>query len=525
MKPLASLSINALNRLETYSQSNAEELQNDIRELQKMEAGLQGELEDSRYQGFKDAPLETQPSLEKLIASRNEMSRLEPVVNLQQGSQTEKKKQAYPIAMIAGMAVIGAILGFILVPGQRLLGLVIGAVVMAGVGIIISQRKALQSNQKQQQENTQREEQITRYRIAKDVFTISRDQLKSFLSQTESGATPEVLLERWKVFDAKRAELNALIEGCKEKESQSILAIRNDPDLTEIIRAAPIAVLRERIGTLREQRFNLNAKRDMLEGLKTGSDPSVIPPEDLKRRMDDNLREIELREEDRPTLKLYRDNPGGLLEKLEKLGQDIELVKEEKDQMDGEERQAQIALGTLQATSLRDPLTIQEELDARQEEFVRLTKRKDAIRLAVTTLQEAIQEYESGHLTRLSELTSSYFRRFTGDRYSSVEIRVGLDPVIHTANGQIIAPDILSQGACDQLYLALRLAILDLLGSGAGLPVILDDTFVNYDDDRLAIARQSVEGLAQDHQVILLSHNSDYLKWKGTAVPLTGQPG
>ena len=44
--------------------------------------------------------------------------------------------------------------------------------------------------------------------------------------------------------------------------------------------------------------------------------------------------------------------------------------------------------------------------------------------------------------------------------------------------------DILSNGAKDQLYLALRLSFINMLFKNKEVPIFLDDAFVQYDDER-----------------------------------------
>ena len=61
----------------------------------------------------------------------------------------------------------------------------------------------------------------------------------------------------------------------------------------------------------------------------------------------------------------------------------------------------------------------------------------------------------------------------------------------------------LSGGTVDQLYLALRLAICDLLLPDC--PIILDDALVYYDDERLKTALQVLRDLAKQRQILLFT--------------------
>lgn len=65
---------------------------------------------------------------------------------------------------------------------------------------------------------------------------------------------------------------------------------------------------------------------------------------------------------------------------------------------------------------------------------------------------------------------------------------------------------LLSQGTRDQLYLALRLGVADLvLPTPDACPLILDDALLAFDDDRLAEALHLLTQLAAKRQVILFT--------------------
>jgi uncharacterized protein YhaN len=71
-----------------------------------------------------------------------------------------------------------------------------------------------------------------------------------------------------------------------------------------------------------------------------------------------------------------------------------------------------------------------------------------------------------------------------------------------------VAIDGLSDGTRDQLYLALRLAALELhLEQAPGMPFIADDLFINYDDERSRAGLAALAELSERTQVIFLTHH------------------
>src|SRR5690606_32733871 len=83
---------------------------------------------------------------------------------------------------------------------------------------------------------------------------------------------------------------------------------------------------------------------------------------------------------------------------------------------------------------------------------------------------------------------SAYFSRMTrGELVRLTSDDSGQEPVLvaERRSGARIGVDDMSEGTLDQLYLALRLAALDLRrAAGVDLPVILDDVLMTSDDQR-----------------------------------------
>jgi len=76
------------------------------------------------------------------------------------------------------------------------------------------------------------------------------------------------------------------------------------------------------------------------------------------------------------------------------------------------------------------------------------------------------------------------------------------------AHGELVDIEGMSEGTRDQLYLALRLAALELhLAQTVPLPFIADDLFINYDDGHARAGLEALGKLAEVTQVIFLTHH------------------
>ncbi len=102
-----------------------------------------------------------------------------------------------------------------------------------------------------------------------------------------------------------------------------------------------------------------------------------------------------------------------------------------------------------------------------------------------------------------STLTSGAFRRLIVDFDKQPMALEGL-----RADGIPVGISGLSDGTRDQLYLALRLAALEMhLEQAMPLPFVADDLFINYDDVRSKAGFVALKNLSEQTQVIFLSHH------------------
>ena len=115
----------------------------------------------------------------------------------------------------------------------------------------------------------------------------------------------------------------------------------------------------------------------------------------------------------------------------------------------------------------------------------RLKEQIDAMDIAMDTISDLRDSFRDRIGTYLNDEASATLAALTGGRYRGLEIGNGSEISLNTAAGMISARDV-SAGTVDQIYLALRLAAARYMTGGKdSLPLIFDDSFTLYDDDRL----------------------------------------
>lgn len=145
------------------------------------------------------------------------------------------------------------------------------------------------------------------------------------------------------------------------------------------------------------------------------------------------------------------------------------------------------------------------------EEAVRiLSKEHKALAMAMSSLEDANAELQARFSPALGRRAAELFRELTGGRYDGVVLdrtfRMAAEP-----SKDAIYRDVqfLSAGAADQLYLAVRLAICEMvLPTDTRPPIVLDDALTNCDDERCAAALRLLRKEAEHRQILLFTCHS-----------------
>ncbi len=119
-----------------------------------------------------------------------------------------------------------------------------------------------------------------------------------------------------------------------------------------------------------------------------------------------------------------------------------------------------------------------------REKYNEYSVNSDELALTKECLQEAFAELQSSFGKKLNEETSVILSEITDNRYTGVLVDNEYNMLVRSsASNELRDAQYLSSGTYDQIYFALRMGIVKMLFDG--LPVILDEAFIQYDDDRL----------------------------------------
>ncbi|MBQ9064056.1 MAG: AAA family ATPase [Blautia sp.] len=107
-----------------------------------------------------------------------------------------------------------------------------------------------------------------------------------------------------------------------------------------------------------------------------------------------------------------------------------------------------------------------------------------AINIALSTIESLSVNINTQVGTRLRERTSRILAGITNGKYTEVLMNEELKMAVNT-EARVVPLERLSRGTLEQIYFSLRMAAGELFCGGVPFPVILDDVFGTYDEERL----------------------------------------
>ena len=155
-------------------------------------------------------------------------------------------------------------------------------------------------------------------------------------------------------------------------------------------------------------------------------------------------------------------------------------------------------------SKLEEMVNLKEEYDNLNEQLADLENRNNVINLTKEIITKAYTNMKNNITPKFTENLSNNIAEISKGKYTKVGINDENGLIVENEYGEYIPADLLSTGTIDQLYLSLRLSMIDDL-SNEKMPIILDEAFAYYDDDRLENIIKFLSDNMKDHQVIIFT--------------------
>ena len=175
--------------------------------------------------------------------------------------------------------------------------------------------------------------------------------------------------------------------------------------------------------------------------------------------------------------------PKNNLNNLEKINYEIEKIQNELNQNKIELHKLKLDRENIEPR-LNELSKIEEDLELNRNNKEDLEKLNTSMEITKNILEEAYEEMKNSVTPKFTNNLSQIISVITNNKYNKIKFNDENGIIVELENGDYVETNNLSIGTIEQLYLSLRISMIDEL-SEEKLPLFLDETFAYYDEERL----------------------------------------
>ena len=188
----------------------------------------------------------------------------------------------------------------------------------------------------------------------------------------------------------------------------------------------------------------------------------------------------------------------------------LENINYEMQKLQNEINNKKIKLHTLDLDkkniepSLENLSKIEEKLVNDNEQKVNLLNLEKSMNLAKDIISESYEEIKNTVTPKFTENLSKNISEITNGKYNKIRFNDIDGLIVELDDGNYVSASRLSIGTIDQLYLSLRLSMVEEL-SHERMPIILDEVFAYYDMERLENVLKYISEKFRNNQIIIFT--------------------
>lgn len=318
------------------------------------------------------------------------------------------------------------------------------------------------------------------------------------------------------VFE-KRVDVEARLERTKETEHRIVKGRAHNVEVLANLRGVSIKCGIENSETISEDALISQLKawlseRDDQRVLLSNAKASWVKRETILKgrtlvEMQEELEKLRAGSDNR----LWTTQDGASREEL------MELLRQLREDESTAANTAASARGQLKALTMSN-LSVTDCEQELQEANAELERVENLARILDKTSEflEAAQTKVHRDIAPILEVAiCAQLPTITGGRYTRAKVDPeDLSVKIDVSNGRFEDANLLSYGTTEQIYLLLRIALIDHLTNGKeSCPIICDDITVHADSERTIGILKLLKEISQKRQVIMFSQEAEVLAW------------
>lgn len=189
---------------------------------------------------------------------------------------------------------------------------------------------------------------------------------------------------------------------------------------------------------------------------------------------------------------------------IDEITEDLKNKEETLLQLNSQYSKLEVKLDTLN-NSVKELVDVEEEIVRTELEIELMDKKKTAINIAKEVILKISEDIHNEFAPRINKDVSQLISMITDGKYTNVRIDENLGITVENPQSKEIVPlNNLSGGTIDQMYFALRFSLINSIKEEK-LPLILDDCFIQYDDNRLKNILKFLHEVSKDAQILLFT--------------------
>ncbi|AFS77733.1 hypothetical protein Curi_c06600 [Gottschalkia acidurici 9a] len=241
-------------------------------------------------------------------------------------------------------------------------------------------------------------------------------------------------------------------------------------------------------------------KRNEYKNLITILDSKMLILKNMKENKDINELEKEFRNFDIEETSINKIT----LREKEDINKEISILEEDIEEKKDKSARLEEKIKNLQQ-SARNILYIEEDINKKENEKQKYEEELTALNLAKDTINKVSVNIQRDFSPKLNNIVSNILSSITNDKYKDVKIDENLNIKVVDTNDKLVSIENLSGGTIEQIYLSIRLGINDVINGDEKLPLILDDSFIQYDETRLTNILNFLYRESQTRQIIIFT--------------------
>lgn len=196
----------------------------------------------------------------------------------------------------------------------------------------------------------------------------------------------------------------------------------------------------------------------------------------------------------------------------------LEEIQRHLTELSNERDQTNISIGEAKKeierlSSSNDLQVKQSEVELKKQELRDCSRDWVKSQIGQLMLDKAISKYEETRQPDVIKAAEDFFLHVAGTNYSAIVKPIDNDEFeIRDSTGRSKSILEMSRGTREQLYLAMRLGLIDEYEKRSEpMPVVMDDILANFDDDRVRLAIQALKSFSETRQIIVLTCHKNNL--------------